>query len=170
MLHDFLGRGSGEIKDFLDNHQKYLSLSGGIWRHRTQDVILTKPLISVVLDKFFAEKFKNHIISERPKNGAFANKNIYRLIEGHKDQGFLLTTDIYKYFPSIGFHLVEDHIARCPHLKDHHDVVKLVFFGDDNSLRVGLFASPAISEIVGVKIDNTIQNLLHSNRLTFKIL
>ena len=159
MLHDLIGVPAKELKGFIQKSDDYLVLSGHTWKHARQ-LNTTNQSVSVAFDKFFAERFKEHIESKVPKTSVFANGSIYHLLKKHRLNKHILVSDIRQYFKSIHFALIQKSIDDDPSLKEHSSAIQAVFF-KDNSLRVGMHASPAISEIVGLRIDGIIGRICH---------
>lgn len=156
MLHDLIGVPQDKLDDFLSNIDDNLILSGGIWRHSKR----TAASVSLSFDKYFDEQFKIYVRSKNPKTGAFARKRIYELVEQHRHRQFVLIADVKKYFEHISYEKLISLLGGSNELVRHSDEIRQVYFYN-GYLRRGLVASPAISEVVGLKIDAIIQKLIY---------
>lgn len=169
MLHDYLAVDKGELDSFFAAPETYLSSSKKYFKHKNR---IPSESISLKFDKFVFEKVKGYIKSQSPKYGVFSSKRINEMVEPHSQNKYLLKSDIRNYFESIKFEMVNPEINKCDAIPECLDEIKKIYFGKTNSLRRGLIASPAISEVVGLKIDAEIFKMLrryfkNETRLTY---
>jgi len=156
MLHDLIGVPKDKLDVFLVAAESHLILSGGIWRHCDRKFTS----VSISFDKYFDEQFKRYIRSKNPRTGAFARKRIYELIEQHRHNSFGLIADIRKYFESISYRHLIQLITDSANLSQYANEIEKVYF-HNGYLRRGLIASPAISEVIGLKIDALARRLIY---------
>jgi hypothetical protein len=156
MLHDLIGVSQDKLDDFLANTDSHLILSGGIWRHSKRTALP----VSLCFDKHFDEQFKRYVHSKNPQTGAFARMRIYKLIEPHRNNRFALIADVKKYFENIAYEQLIPLIAGSSELVSHSAEIEKVYF-HNGYLKRGLVASPAISEVVGIKIDEITKQLIY---------
>lgn len=161
MLHDHLGIKKADLDSFLANVENSLAFYKGSWRHRSSHSYVDS--LSLITDKYFAAAIERLVKNDNPKTSILAEKSIFELLETHRIHKYVLVTDINKYFESITFSLVKPRLLLWDETKDHVDVIEKLYF-HDNGLRRGLTASPAISEIVGLKIDGIVRQNLSRNQ------
>jgi hypothetical protein len=162
MLNDLVGVTKKELDDFFDVPEDHFILTSGIWRHKEQ---YHRKSVSVVTDKYFDELVKTYLRTKRPVNGAFARKTIHDLLISHKASKYALTADIWHYFGSISYGHIKTTIDTEASLAPYANLLEKIYFFNQ-SLRKGLIASPAISELVGLNIDRLVARLQHENNLS----
>lgn len=118
------------------------------------------------LDKELQGKIRVALIKSAPKNGVFCeNTNTPRkVVEPHLNNKYILHLDVKHYYESISFALVEKFLKRA--LADEElDFAQKLYFDKTKHLRRGLYASPVISEIVGIKLDAIMRGIFYDLRL-----
>lgn len=161
MLHDLIGTNRIELDNFLSNPERAFIISPGYTKHKHRSIASS---ISVRFDKYFYEILKKFIVLNRPRQGAFSGKSIYDLVEIHKKSKYVLKTDIKNYFGSIKFKVFKKLASRDKAISKYIDEIKSVYFKNE-TLRRGLIASPLISEVIGLKIDEIINREIHRSNL-----
>lgn len=168
MLHDYLGVNRSTLQEFEADVEAHLVYVRKTWRHRNNNNHTDS--LSLIIDKYFASVFEAMVKSHRPKTSIFAqnpdprnkflakNKSIFDLLVGHRLNKYLLRTDVFNYFHSITFETIKDELESNAQTKTSINIIQKLYFNEGH-LRIGLVGSPAISELVGLKIDRLIQKL-----------
>lgn len=164
MLHDLIGVKRADFDSFLAEISSATIKEGSHWKHASRSPHIS---VSVKFDKYIAEIVKNEILSLRPKQGAFAGKSIFRLIEKHKDNKYVLLADIKNYFETIQFTEIEKSLKKSQILASNTVSIRQFYFNDTDTLKRGLRASSALSEYVGLKIDGIVQSIIHDKDLQY---
>ncbi len=162
MLHDHLGVKRTDLDSFLADVESSLALYRGSWRHRRTHGQINST--SQITDKYFASAIENLVKSSNPSTSILSEKTIFELLDPHKTSRYTLVTDINRYFESITFDLVKPRLEAWSETANHIEVIEKLYF-HNGSLRRGLIGSPAISEIVGLKIDAIVRQNLGSSQV-----
>ncbi len=159
MLYDVLGISKDKLDHFFANPSSYFKVNNKIYRHiNTSD----QKSVSLKFDKYIYEQTKKYVESKNPKQSILAHKSINQLLQGHVSNTFILVTDIKNYFNSISFIVFKQLVNKNNSLYDRLDEIRKIYFINDFLIK-GLMASPILSEIIGLKIDNLINQIIYSD-------
>lgn len=164
MLYDLIAVSEEDFDNFIENIDGAIIQEGAHWKHANPS---PHESVSVKVDKYFEDKFKNIVSLSRPKQGAFCGKSILQLLEPHSGNRYVLLLDIKNFFGSIGFCKIEKCINDNPELGPYRGTIRALYFGSHDRLRRGLKGSSAIAEIVGLEIDRIVKKAIHSEGLTY---
>lgn len=164
MLHDLISVKKTEFDSFVTDIASATINEGAHWRHSYKS---PHHSVSIKFDKYVAEKIKDMVLALNPKQGAFAGKSIFALIERHKNNKFVLVADIKGYFETIQFSEVQNSLSKSQELAPHTELIRRFYFNEHGTLKRGLRASSVLSEFIGLKIDSIVRSLIHSHELEY---
>ncbi len=164
MLNDLIGVKRESFDSFLAEIDSATIREGSHWKHASRS---PHNSISIKFDKYIEEQAKLAILSFKPRQGAFAGKSIFNLVEKHKENKYVLIADVKSYFETIQFVEIGKTLIKIDTLAPHAQLIKVFYFNEIGTLKRGLRASAAISEFIGIRIDGIVQKLIHDRPLEY---
>lgn len=147
------------ISDRDYNFLHHLKIENGFWRFVNSDERSSE---AIKYDKFVQEVFKTYLHSFNPKTSILSRLSIRDILLPHSQRKHILHIDIKSYYSSIDKGSVVSYVTNHGILSGDSLLCFEGFYFDRSiGLRRGLGASPAISEIVGLKIDNISRKVIH---------
>ncbi len=137
---------------------------GKFWLHRNCD---ESESASVRYDKGMQEQIRVALRKKHPQTSVLAEKSSVRsIVLPHAGNKYTLHIDIKNYYKNINFSHIKRFLEACASFDSTDIEIFEKFYFYNNGLRKGLYASSMISEIVGLKIDSLVSQLLYKEGCT----
>jgi hypothetical protein len=158
MISDKESLSGTKLEALFSDIKSVVIQSGSIWKHNRKSDLAES---ADSFDKFFTQKLNEYAKTLNPKQSVIAKVAVIDVVNPHKANKFILLLDMKHYYESIHYDAINEHFHKADFDVNFIEHIRTFYFDDSGFLRRGLRGSAIISELVGVRIDNTVGKILH---------
>ena len=158
MISDTESLSGAKLEALFTGIKSVIIQAGSIWKHNHKSDLVGS---ADSFDKFFTQKLNEYSKTLNPKQSVVAKVAVIDVVNPHKANKFILLLDMKRYYESIHCDTIVEHFYKADFDTKFIEHVRIFYFDDCGFLRRGLRGSAIISELVGVRIDNTVGKILH---------